>query len=500
MEPTLYTGDLAVVRRQSQYEVGDVVAFRVDGGAVIHRIVGGDSNSGFVMQGDNNPQIDGWRPVASDISGTMWFHMPEAGTWLARLRSPRNLNLLGAVAVALIVPLGGSQALGRRTRRKRMNAHDDANARPTPGGLGSMPPLPPWLLAPLILTVVVALVFGAAAFGAFRESATHPEFVERLVYEHQGEFSYVVETAPSRLYPGGRVVPIETDDGAVTSQPIYTSLARTMNVSFDYIFSTEAATNLNGELSLELEVRADGGWTQRPLSTAPVPFDGTTASSDLRIDFAAIRGLIEAIETETGVKSARYDLVVTPTVRLGGTVDEEPVTEAFTPAFTISLTDTLIAPEGALGRAEPIRLGETRDIANQHSFLGLSMSVSTWRTVAAASGIAVLMATGALAAVWLTGLGRDEDGKIEARYHSMLLRVLPGRDGPPGKLTRVATMHDLARLAKRDGGIIFAEQRTRGRRYFVRDGDDTYEYVTSAVLAAEARPFSDLSELAQGRS
>ena len=59
MQPTLYEGDLAVVRQQSSYEEGDIVAFRVpegedgEGAIIIHRIVGGDAENGFILQGDN---------------------------------------------------------------------------------------------------------------------------------------------------------------------------------------------------------------------------------------------------------------------------------------------------------------------------------------------------------------------------------------------------------------------------------------------------------------
>ena len=55
MEPTLYSGDLAVVRKQGSYGTGDIVAFIVAEGEpgekaiVIHRIVGGTAEAGFLM-------------------------------------------------------------------------------------------------------------------------------------------------------------------------------------------------------------------------------------------------------------------------------------------------------------------------------------------------------------------------------------------------------------------------------------------------------------------
>ena len=68
MEPRYHTGDLVLVERQSHYHVGEVIAYRVPkgdpmaGSQVIHRIIGGDAQHGFVVQGDNRTAPDVWRP------------------------------------------------------------------------------------------------------------------------------------------------------------------------------------------------------------------------------------------------------------------------------------------------------------------------------------------------------------------------------------------------------------------------------------------------------
>src|SRR5687768_2881473 len=68
MEPTLEHDDLVLVRKASDYRRGDVVAFRIRAGEpaagtmVIHRIVGGSADDGFVTRGDNTDESDVWRP------------------------------------------------------------------------------------------------------------------------------------------------------------------------------------------------------------------------------------------------------------------------------------------------------------------------------------------------------------------------------------------------------------------------------------------------------
>jgi signal peptidase I len=129
MEPTLRTGDLVVLHEADAYAPGDVVAFRVpegqpgEGALVIHRIVGGSADTGFVMQGDNVRAPDDWHPAGSDVVGRQWFHVPGAGTVVAWIRQPAVFASLMAGAVVFFVVLGGGGSAPVR-RRPAEIAHD----------------------------------------------------------------------------------------------------------------------------------------------------------------------------------------------------------------------------------------------------------------------------------------------------------------------------------------------------------------------------------------
>src|SRR5947199_8150681 len=64
MEPRYHTGDLVLVERRQSYRPGQVIAYRVPkgdpmaGAQVIHRIIGGDAEHGFVVRGDNRTAPD----------------------------------------------------------------------------------------------------------------------------------------------------------------------------------------------------------------------------------------------------------------------------------------------------------------------------------------------------------------------------------------------------------------------------------------------------------
>ncbi|HET7572482.1 MAG TPA: signal peptidase I [Gaiellaceae bacterium] len=105
MEPRYHTGDLVLVDRQSSYHAGQVIAYRVPkgdvgaGSVVIHRIVGGDGETGFTVQGDNRTAPDLWHPKTSDVIGAKTLRVPHAFAVVKWLHSPLLLGLLASFVV-----------------------------------------------------------------------------------------------------------------------------------------------------------------------------------------------------------------------------------------------------------------------------------------------------------------------------------------------------------------------------------------------------------------
>lgn len=90
MEPTMYAGDLVLVRRAAEVEVGDVVVYRPQAqpaARVIHRIVDRDGPE-LVLQGDNNSWIDPFDVVVDDVEGIAFATVPKVGGWLSQLANP----------------------------------------------------------------------------------------------------------------------------------------------------------------------------------------------------------------------------------------------------------------------------------------------------------------------------------------------------------------------------------------------------------------------------
>jgi signal peptidase len=120
MQPTLETGDLVILQDADDYATGEVIAFEIPegepgaGALVIHRIAGGSAEAGFVMQGDNKPAPDEWRPTGDLVHGRLWLHIPGAGTAVAWIRQPAIFASLLAGMVVFFIVLGGGDSRDRR--------------------------------------------------------------------------------------------------------------------------------------------------------------------------------------------------------------------------------------------------------------------------------------------------------------------------------------------------------------------------------------------------
>lgn len=116
MEPTMRTGDLAIVMRQDTYAIGDVVSYHPSAapeGEILHRVVGGDAASGWVTKGDNRPDADPDRSTTANIVGKVVLHLPMAGFLVNSLRNPYVLGVL----VALLVMAVAWDLVATRARR-----------------------------------------------------------------------------------------------------------------------------------------------------------------------------------------------------------------------------------------------------------------------------------------------------------------------------------------------------------------------------------------------
>jgi signal peptidase I len=117
MEPTLHTGDLAVMQgvTPSTLRLGDIVAIRVHEGnraefgypeTVLHRVIDirlDDRGLVVQTQGDNQPAPDPFVTPASDVKGRMTASVPGLGYALFYLKSPQGkIAIVGLILLFLL--------------------------------------------------------------------------------------------------------------------------------------------------------------------------------------------------------------------------------------------------------------------------------------------------------------------------------------------------------------------------------------------------------------
>src|SRR5271167_62599 len=167
MEPRFHTGDLALIRSQSSYHVGEIVAYdsRMLHTVVLHRIIGRDG-SRYVFKGDNNNFIDPEHPRASQLVGALWLHIPGVGATLQSIRSPLLVGAL--IAVGLLILTGSVYVRRRRLRRRERRAGGGAH---TPAAHPPRPSATP-VAGILVVGILFLLPFAVIALVAFTKAPT----------------------------------------------------------------------------------------------------------------------------------------------------------------------------------------------------------------------------------------------------------------------------------------------------------------------------------------
>ncbi len=183
MEPTYFGGDL-VIARKMEPSIGDVIVYAPEGfgGAqIVHRIIGGNGEDGWVMQGDNNTFIDPFEPKEAEVRGVVVVHYSSLGQLTALLLSPIVWASVLLLSIVLLVWFSGDDcdddededdADGNDGTEPLSSADDEpepsqevANSPPAPVGVGGAVTRTMSVLAVAALLVFGTGVTPAAASG-----------------------------------------------------------------------------------------------------------------------------------------------------------------------------------------------------------------------------------------------------------------------------------------------------------------------------------------------
>ncbi len=486
MEPRFHTGDLAIVRSQSSYHVGEIVAYHNKElhTIVLHRIIGRAGNR-YIFKGDNNDFIDFEHPAASQLIGALWLHVAGAGATIQSIRSPALVGIL--VGGGLLLLMGGVFARRRRVRRRQRRGGESSERGPI------HTPIPAADSATMILALglIALLPFVMLAMLAFTRPAAKLHSVP-VPYKQSGKFSYSANATPGPAYPSNI---------AVTGDPLFTRVLNELNVRFGYRFASAVKSSLSGKASMTATLTSTSGWgTTFPLGP-PTYFRGDHGGVSATLDLSSLHALIESVERTTKVGGS-YTLAIIPHVSVKGKLEHLPVSTTFSPALEFSVNELELKP--TLGGSTisatsspstarvftPSASSSLPSKGYQPLFLSFKvarLSVSTARSLALiviAIVIAGLIAM--LALLRLRVRPQDEASSIRARYGHMIVPVGHIAQTVGTSVIDVTDMEALVRIAEHYDRSILHETTAGGEAFWVTDESGQFRYAVGATTLAPA--------------
>lgn len=473
MEPRINEGDLVVLKTGS-YGIGDVVGYQSKAlqRVVMHRIVE-DSPEGYVTQGDNNDWLDTDRPTDADVIGKEWLHVPGAGKWLVKARSP-------GVAALLLGLLTLTFFLGNEKKKRRART-------------GKGPEVPRIALDSLTSSQktmlagcgVAALIFFLLAAISFRQPLVSPISAD-AAYEHVGDFDYSAQVEPNPVYPGGKVEP---------GRPVFLRLVDQLDVSFTYQLSSKAPHKVSGQAMMFARIRGATGWTKAiPISRIRA-FEGDQVKLDGTLDFDKIQSVSKTVQDITGLTESEQVVELVPRIDVQGQVAGESISEQFTPTLAFQMdtyqfrvaagTPEAAAAGGAPALSDPLHQTEPGEVSvsdirsNSLNLLGASVGIRSARTV---SLLGLLAAAIAAAVLWLRfsrPAHRDESALIAAQYGEWLIPIESSQAQSQQKIVRVKSIEALVRLAELYERMILHQEGETSHTYLVEEEGVVYCYQTA---------------------
>jgi signal peptidase len=468
MEPHFHHGDLVVLRRQSSYAVGDVVAYYSHDlrRNVLHRIIAIHGER-YTFKGDNNGFVDPEHPTKADLVGSEWLHLPRVGDWLGALHNPVD----AAIAAGILVLLLGLSGGGGEAHRRRQGRAPRRDGEERPKVQTRRPQLPDASLGFTVAALGAGAVVAAAALAVIAFSKPlHRSLVWENLYVQHGTFGYAAPVQAGATYQQTEVA---------SGEPVYLRLVHRLPVSFRYRLEAAQPHGVSGTLAFDAVLRDDDGWRYTIPLAPPAPFTGTSAVAHGVLDLDRVQQVIAAFEQDTGAHNTLYHVGLDAHVAVHGTVAERPLSATFAPSLALNLDQVRLAVASGSDLRRAQGGAGTRDETT--TLHGFSRTV----TVARARGIATVLGLVGLALAGVGGLlmllaARDHEvAAIRRRYEDWIVDVVPGERSNVDE-RRVASMEALARLAEQYDRLILHERRADGDAFLVEDGGIVFTYAVAA--------------------
>ena len=461
MNPVYYQGDLVVIVKSSEYQIGEIAEYRSPETheQVLHRIIGGGPVAGYVFKGDNNQSVDAFTPTGDQITGRAVFHVPHGGIWLKPLLSPTGLGMMGFLIVG-----GGAAAPRSRREVPRGRRKKKVKAMSSQGGPGGVAMAviravirlsPPLRLAAGAVTLTAILAVALGIFGwinpLYRVEPAVTGTSQSMTY------SYSAAVPRSAAYDGVTVL---------SPDPIFRKLTNKMTVRVHY-------QGPPGTLAVSAELASGTGWhTTIPMVTGK-RFSTSSQDVTVPLDLNAFDRRAKDAAAATGLPAAQILITLNTRVTRTGLSDFSAPLKLTLAPLQLSMADNA----GALVVTNAAAQTPARTVVRKISIMGVSLMTAanarSWAVlllIGAAAGTAVLLF------VTRRGLPLRNRAEIERRFPQLLVHVEPMTTSPGMPVVIVDNFPALAKLAVRYGQMVLTWRGPDGDDFVVRDEGITYRY------------------------
>jgi hypothetical protein len=315
----------------------------------------------------------------------------------------------------------------------------------------------------IVLSALLALV-------AFTRSPVRTEAVAES-FAHQGTLDYSAQVKRTAVYPDGEVT---------TGQPVFLRLVRRLQLEFRYELQAQAPVSTRGRIALDARLADGRGWSRTLPLAAEQPFRGTRATVTGTLNLRRVQRLVDDVQALTGSAQAAFSLTLLPRVSVTGRNGAEPIDASFAPTVAFDLGDLRLQPNleagAGVGPFAPRQAeSTTRTVPNDLSLGPVDLSVVAARRLSLLALAGALLLAALVAWPLLRRDERDEVSEIVARFGPLLLPVA-ARPPDTGRVTELADMESLVRLAGHHGRMVLHLVDGPRHSFVVEEGGNVYRY------------------------
>jgi signal peptidase I len=512
MEPNFHLGDMIIVKQDSHYNVGDIVAYKNMQlkNNVFHRIIGYESGR-YILKGDNNAWVDTYKPSPEEVIGKLWIYLPGAGNIIQRIRTPLNMAIIIGVVAGFFLfnsmkekPKGGKHMtkksfqekikdlvprlkFGNSTPQKNLVSNSDLQPDPDKSENLHQTSTPSKKQPPEFIGSSIEIIFFILGLTAFASlilgiiSLTRPLTViepDDVNYQHIGIFSYSA-SAPSGIYDSNTVQ---------RGEPIFPKVTCAMRVDFHYSLFGDELKDITGTYDITAQILdMQSGW-QRTVTLQPeTPFAGTSFDINTNVDLCQIMKLTENMEQQIEYFPSQYTLSIMPHLTVSGKIAGRDLQDMYEPRLVFKYDRINFSILQSETQPDPFNQSQSRFVreiskrAGTISIFGLQPEVMTLRLI----GLIGLVLS--LAGMWMieqyiqSHISKSPQTIAQMKYNVMVVDIQSEGVDEASRIVDVNSIDDLAKLAERYNAMILHETRKDEHVYFVRADGTTYRFSSGKI-------------------